>query len=175
MVEIVNISAGGDIHREVDLEELSETLDLPMNEFDEEANRLLLRYRTGGEMLILFRTGKYILRGGDSYDGCYEARDKFYEILVDCGLLDDTDDIDFRIQNVVCTEDLGKTVELELLAPELGLKYVDYEPEQFPGLVYRPPERDYTMMIYSSGKLIITGAPSEEVAEQAMEEFWEHI
>lgn len=175
MVEIVNISAGGDIHREVDLKELSEELDLSMVEFDEEANRLLLRYRTGGPMLILFRTGKYILRGGDSYDGCYEARDKFYEILVDCGLLDDTDDIDFRIQNVVCTEDLGKTVELELLAPELGLKYVDYEPEQFPGLVYRPPERDYTMMIYSSGKLIITGAPSEEVAEQAMEEFWEHI
>lgn len=175
MVEIVNISAGGDIHREVDLKELSDELELPMVDFDENANRLLLRYRTGGPLLILFRTGKYILRGGDSYDGCYEARDKFHEILVDCGLLNDTNNIDFQIQNVVCTEDLGMTVELELLAEELGLNYVDYEPEQFPGLVYRPPDRDYTLMIYSSGKLIITGAPSEEVAEQAMVEFQEYV
>ena len=66
MVEIVNISAGGDIHREVDLKELSDELELPMVDFDENANRLLLRYRTGGPLLILFRTGKYILRGGDS-------------------------------------------------------------------------------------------------------------
>jgi transcription initiation factor TFIID TATA-box-binding protein len=175
MVEIVNISAGGDLHRELDLKTVRDAVDLAFVDYDDTANRVLLRYEEGGALLILFRTGKFILRGGDSYEGCYEARNTFYKILEDYGVVNSPEEIDFSIENVVCVGDLGREVDLSDLAVELGLDYTEYEPEQFPGLVYRPPDCDPTMNIYGTGKLTITGSQTVEEAEDAMSKLREKI
>ncbi|SNR49758.1 TATA-box-binding protein [Halorubrum vacuolatum] len=175
MVEIVNISAGGDIHREVDLEAVRDAVDLALVDYHDTVSRLLLRYEEDGPLFILFRTGKFILRGGDSYEGCYEARDTFYEILEDYGVIDSTEGIDFNIENVVCVGDLNQELDLSDLAVVLGLDYTEYEPEQFPGLIYRPPDCDPTMNIYGTGKLTITGSRTVEEAEDAMDRLRERI
>lgn len=168
MVDIVNISAGGDLHREIDVEEVRDTVDLAFVDYNETVNRLLLRYEEDGALLILFRTGKFILRGGDSYDGCYEARDTFYEVLSNHGVIDSTENVDFDVENIVCVGDLGEEVDLSDLALELGLDYTEYGPEQFPALIYRPPDSDPTMNIYSTGKVTITGCRMVETAEDTM-------
>jgi len=51
----------------------------------------------------------------------------------------------------------------------LGLKNIEYEPEQFPGLVYRVIEPDVVVLMFGSGKAVITGATSVEDAEIALE------
>jgi transcription initiation factor TFIID TATA-box-binding protein len=42
-----------------------------------------------------------------------------------------------EVTNIVVTTELESTILLEALAVELGLESVEYEPEQFPGLIYR--------------------------------------
>ena len=48
----------------------------------------------------------------------------------------------------------------------LGLENVEYEPEQFPGLVYRIKQPKVVVLIFSSGKLVITGGKSPEECEE---------
>ena len=111
---------------------------------------------------------RYILRGGDTYEQCFKARDNFLELCLDRGIIKSPDETEFKIKNVVCVGDLEQEVDLSRLIIALGMEYVECEPEQFSGLVYRPLNRHYTMMIFHSGKVIITGTRDENEAERAM-------
>lgn len=175
MVEIVNISAGGDLKREVDLKGFADDVDLPVADYDEENGWLLLRFEEGGSLIILYRTGKYILRGGDTYEQCFQARDDFLELCQNMGLILSSDETEFEIKNVVCLGDLEQGVNLSNLSVALGMNNIEYEPEQFSGLVYRPENRHSTLMIFHSGKVIITGNKDENEAERAVSELIEQI
>lgn len=72
-----------------------------------------------------------------------------------------------EIVNVVTTPDLGDGVDLELA--ELSLSDVMYEPEQFPGLIYRMGEPKVVFLIFASGKLVCTGGKSEALVHEAVE------
>lgn len=85
------------------------------------------------------------------------------------GIVSDIENTEFGVENVVCLGDLGREVDLSSIMVVLGLENSEYEPEQFSGLVYRPPQRKYTMMIFYSGKVIITGTKNEEEAKGAMD------
>jgi len=75
--------------------------------------------------------------------------------------------LEITVQNMVSTADLGKYVDLEEAA--YVLDNIMYEPEQFPGAVYRMAEPKVVILIFSSGKLVITGAKSEEQVYEAVE------
>jgi len=74
------------------------------------------------------------------------------------------------VQNIVSSADLGESLNLNAIAIGLGLETIEYEPEQFPGLVYRLAEPDVVILLFGSGKLVITGAKIHEEAEAALEE-----
>ena len=62
------------------------------------------------------------------------------------------DDPTVTIQNIVSSGDLGATLNLNVIAIGLGLEDVEYEPEQFPGLVYRLDNPDVVILLFGSGK-----------------------
>lgn len=64
------------------------------------------------------------------------------------------------MNNIVATSDIELRIPLEVLALEFGVEEVEYEPEQFPALVYRPP--DHVVLIFSSGKILVTGLTTME-------------
>jgi transcription initiation factor TFIID TATA-box-binding protein len=66
------------------------------------------------------------------------------------------------IQNIVATSDLGGELNLSEVAIALGLENVEYEPEQFPGLVYRLKEPKVAMLLFGSGKIVCAGARKTE-------------
>jgi transcription initiation factor TFIID TATA-box-binding protein len=70
------------------------------------------------------------------------------------------------VQNLVCTAELGGSLNLNALAIGLGLENTEYEPEQFPGLVYRPSEADSVILLFGSGRVVITGSPDLDSAEK---------
>jgi len=74
---------------------------------------------------------------------------------------------EFQIQNVVCTAELSDHLNLNLnaLAIGLGLEKTEYEPEQFPGLIFRPSSSSCTILIFSSGKVVIAGVRDEQTAQ----------
>ncbi len=65
---------------------------------------------------------------------------------------------EITVQNMVATVDLGARLKLDSIAITLGLENVEFEPEQFPGLVYRVRDPKVVMLIFSSGKVVCTGA-----------------
>lgn len=74
---------------------------------------------------------------------------------------------EFQITNIVFVSDLGTDIKLNELAITLGLENVEYEPEQFPGLVYRLNQG--VILIFSSGRLVLTGFINIEDAKQAFD------
>ena len=80
---------------------------------------------------------------------------------------------EIEIVNVVATIDLGERVDLEI-ADDL-LENVMYEPEQFPGLIYRMQEPKAVFLIFASGKVVCTGARSEVQVHEAVEKLYEML
>jgi transcription initiation factor TFIID TATA-box-binding protein len=74
------------------------------------------------------------------------------------------------VQNIVTSADLGRKLNLNAIAIGLGLENIEYEPEQFPGLVYRLEDPDVVALLFGSGKLVITGGKRPEDAEHAVDE-----
>lgn len=64
---------------------------------------------------------------------------------------------DVNVTNIVCSYDMGKSINLNKVVITLQLENIEYEPEQFPGLVYRIADPKIVALLFSSGKIILTG------------------
>lgn len=170
MVEVVNIVGTGQIPSELDLFQLAKDIDLhQVNHQIQSGQGLYLKFSEDSPTVILATAGKYIITGADSLEEVDETQEQLFELLNSLGINTDGG-VGISINNVVCTHELGRDVNLGSLAVALGFERVEYEPEQFPGLIFRPSELDAVLLIFSSGKLVITGVQSKETAETALEE-----
>ena len=157
----------GNLGHELDLDVLIESLE---SEFDIETNRhsnstVTIRLEEEGPAITLYRTGSYQIRGTKDRATLFEANERLQQHLDSIGL-DIKSDI-FTQNNAVYLVDFKQEVVLERLAIHLGLEDVEYEPEQFPGVIYRPIETGTVNLVFSSGKAIISGTTSDEIAEKA--------
>jgi transcription initiation factor TFIID TATA-box-binding protein len=166
MVEIVNIVASGSLGIELDLENVYRDIG-PIGEYDpNKYPGMYFRFEENAPLITLYRTGKYIVTGADSKEEAYSMRDRFLSLLAEREMIESPDDEWFRIQNLVCTAELGESLNLNALAIGLGLEKTEYEPEQFPGLIYRPSGADSVVLLFASGRVVITGSPDLDAAEQ---------
>ena len=69
---------------------------------------------------------------------------------------------EISIQNIVASSDLQTILNLNAIAIGLGLENIEYEPEIFPGLVYRVDSPKVVILIFSSGKVVVTGGKTPE-------------
>ena len=72
-----------------------------------------------------------------------------------------------KIQNIVVSADLHATVDLYALSKEV--KAVDYEPEQFPGAIFRITEPKAVIILFKNGKMICTGTSTEANIKKILE------
>ena len=166
MVEIVNVVGSGSLDAEFDLERVAADIG-SIAEYDpDKYPGMYLRFAEDAPLITVYRTGKYIVTGADSKEEAQTIRERFLDLLADNGMITAPDDEWFRIQNLVCTAELGESLNLNALAIGLGLESTEYEPEQFPGLIYRPSEADSVVLLFASGRVVITGSPDLNVAEQ---------
>ncbi|MFC7028512.1 TATA-box-binding protein [Halomicroarcula sp. GCM10025324] len=167
-VEIANIVGSGDLGVELDLEALEGDLSTPHLEYDpSNYHGLYIRLEEGGPLITVYRSGKYIISGCPSEAVLRTTNDGFLRTLTDLGVIEEAAETGFTVQNVVCTATLGEMVSLNALSIGLGLEVTEYEPEQFPGMVYRPEGIGAVMLVFANGKLVITGAKNVETAESA--------
>ena len=78
-----------------------------------------------------------------------------------------------RIENVVASTSLGGELDLQAIA--LALKGAEYEPEQFPGLIYRLKEPKTATLLFRSGKVVCTGARKPEDIDVAVTKITEEL
>jgi transcription initiation factor TFIID TATA-box-binding protein len=115
-----------------------------------------------------------LFTGAGSTDSIVEAYENVREELVDAGLESIKSAEEIEIQNIVSTLKLENGIDLNHLVIDLGIENVEYEPEVFPGLVYKT-EDGPVALIFSSGKVVITGAVSTEEILSAAEKIRELI
>lgn len=172
VIDVVNISSVGYLGTEIDLPTLVDDLELPVATYDETKNAAFLRFSEGGNLIILYTSGSYIHRGGADVDHMCSMNDRFIELLSDAGIPVDEEPA-FEIKNVIGVGDLGNPLDLGRLAIALGLEESEYEPEQFPAVIYKPEQSGVTMLLFSTGKVVTTGgrtATEDAEAFLALEE-----
>ncbi|MEM0372399.1 MAG: hypothetical protein QXO69_00955 [archaeon] len=81
--------------------------------------------------------------------------------------------ISFDIQNIVASANLN--VELDLYAIAREVDNVEYEPEQFPGAILKLKEPKTSLLLFKNGKLICTGATSENEVSKAIHKAYDMI
>lgn len=90
-------------------------------------------------------------------------------------VIEEPEDKWFAVQNQVCTGEIDQNLNLNALAIELGLEKTEYEPEQFPGLIYRPDGAKGVVLLFAMGKVVITGCRSIESAEEIFADLIETV
>jgi len=70
------------------------------------------------------------------------------------------------VQNIVSSANLGKKIDVETAADLM--ENIMYEPEQFPGAVYRMNDPKTVLLLFSTGKIVITGAKKEKQVFEAV-------
>jgi len=120
---------------------------------------LVFRLKRPKTATLIFRNGKMVCTGAKSEKLARRAvRNVVKELKKSGFIINKVPDV--VIQNMVATAHLGGNVDLEAAADILD--NIMYEPEQFPGAVYRMDEPKVVILIFTTGNIVITGARSEE-------------
>jgi len=167
-IDIANAVGSGDLNTELALDALEADLTTPYVEYDpSNYHGLYLRPEENGPLITVYRSGKYIVSGCSSFEELHRTNDSFVDEFNELGIAEDGQNTGFSVQNVVCTGNLETGVQLNTLSISLGLESIEYEPEQFPGLIYRPADFDAVLLIFANGKVVITGSKDLATAESA--------
>jgi transcription initiation factor TFIID TATA-box-binding protein len=156
---IQNVISTFNIGRNIDLKDVSHRA--RNSEFNPRRfNGLIMRIRSPHSTALIFKSGKIVCTGTKSITESKLASRKFARIIQKLGYKFDSL-VDFKIQNLVASADIKSRINLDLL--KLFCKNsCHYEPELFPNLVYNMIEPKVVLLIYTSGKLVITGAKTIE-------------
>lgn len=72
----------------------------------------------------------------------------------------------FKIENIVASADLQ--LDLDLYSIAFKVYDVEYEPEQFPGAIFKMKDPKSSLLLFKNGKIICTGCKSEKGVQQAL-------
>jgi len=163
-LRIENIVASVDLFASLDLEKVIEIC--PHSKYNpEEFPGIICRFDEPKVALLVFSSGKLVVTGAKSVDNIQAAVSKLVEMLSKIGTkFGRAPEID--IQNMVFSGDLKMEFNLDAVA--LVLPNCEYEPEQFPGVIYRVKDPKAVILLFSSGKIVCSGAKSEHDAWEAV-------
>ncbi len=170
-IKIENIVASATLGKSIDLAKVAPALENVEYNPDQFPG-LVYKLKKPKTAALIFGSGKFVCTGAksieDSKYAIKTAVDKMRTLDSDI-----PEDFEIKIQNIVASADLGKTLNLEAIAMEL--ENTEYEPEQFPGLVYRLDEPKVVLLLFGSGKVVCTGAKNSEDAKLGVERTMEKL
>ena len=156
-VKIENVVASTDIKKTISLDRLLQVLE--SSEYEpEQFPGLVYRLTEPKVATLIFRSGKIICVGARSTNAAKEALKKTVKAIKRIGVRVNENAIKVKIENIVVSVDLERELNLDQLA--FKLEESEYEPEQFPGLVYRIPDPKVAFLLFSSGRVVCAGAKS---------------
>jgi transcription initiation factor TFIID TATA-box-binding protein len=157
-ISIENVVASATLNQKVDLNAVVKGY--PGVEYrPEQFPGLVFRLKRPKTATLIFNSGKMVCTGAKSEKEARRAVMKVIKELKKGGIIIISKP-ELKIQNIVASGILGGLVDLEKAAYTLG--HSMYEPEQFPGLIYRMAEPKVVILLFASGKLVCTGAKKEE-------------
>jgi transcription initiation factor TFIID TATA-box-binding protein len=157
VIHIQNIVASAALNQRISLTKIVERF--PFAEYSPRVfPGLVFRLKKPKTATLIFETGKMVCTGAKSEKEAIQAVNKVTRELKSHGIpLEHKPEI--KIQNIVASAELNGEIDLENVVYKL--KRVMYEPEQFPGAVFRMDDPKVVFLIFSAGKLVCVGAKRE--------------
>ncbi|BCU68342.1 TATA-box-binding protein [Sulfolobales archaeon HS-7] len=168
---VENIVATVSLEQGLDLYAMERSV--PNVEYDpDQFPGLIFRLENPKVTSLIFKSGKMVVTGAKSTDELITAVKRIIRTLKKYGI-NITGRPKIQIQNIVASANLHLIVNLDKAA--YLLENIMYEPEQFPGLIYRMFDPRVVLLIFSSGKMVITGAKSEEEVVKAVRKIFDKL
>jgi transcription initiation factor TFIID TATA-box-binding protein len=162
---IQNIVASVALNQRIDLQKIVEKF--PHTEYNPSVfPGLVFRLKKPKTATLIFGTGKMVCTGAKSEKESRRAVEKVVKELRSQGIQIKEKPV-VTIQNIVASAALGGEIDLESLVYKLDR--IMYEPEQFPGAVYRMADPQVVFLVFSAGKLVCVGAKKEEQVYEAVD------
>lgn len=157
-IKIQNIVASAALNQRISLKAIVEKF--PHAEYSPKVfPGLVFRLKKPKTATLIFETGKMVCTGAKSEKEAIQAVNKVTKELKNHGIKI-VNKPEIKIQNIVASAELNGEIDLENVVYKL--KRVMYEPEQFPGAVFRMDEPKVVFLIFSAGKLVCVGAKKEQ-------------
>ncbi|MFA9495159.1 MAG: TATA-box-binding protein [Candidatus Bathyarchaeota archaeon] len=131
---------------------------------------LVFRLKRPKTATLIFSTGKMVCTGAKSEKLAKSAVHKVVRELKKNGIVVLGKPV-IIIQNIVASANLQRKVDLETATDVMD--NVMYEPEQFPGLIYRMADPKTVLLVFTSGKIVCTGGKSEEIVHESVNKLYE--
>ena len=163
-VGIVNIVVSTALEHDIPLEKMAATLS--NTEYNpEQFPGLVIRIKDPKTSALVFSSGKIVCTGAKTIEKVEESIKQIIKQLEKINI-QITIKPKIKIQNVVASGDIYKALNLNELA--MQLENTEYEPEQFPGLVYKLIDARATFLLFSNGKIVCTGTRGQEEVDKAV-------
>ncbi|MGV9203909.1 MAG: TATA-box-binding protein [Promethearchaeia archaeon] len=153
----------------VDIEEKIDLVQITRKYADVEYNPerfpgLIMRITEPKATILIFTTGKMVVTGLRKASEAGSVVSKVIKRIKKAGIK--LPEPEITIQNIVASGDLHSFIDLNMAA--IIMEYAMYEPEVFPGLIYRMQDPKTVFLIFSTGKIVCTGAKNEEMVREAV-------
>ncbi len=164
-LKIQNIVATTSLGKDVPLTKLAKTI--AGTEYNpEQFPGLVLRVKEPKSAVLVFSSGNLVCTGTKSIAQVKLVIEQVIKTLKKINVKI-TDKPKITVQNIVASGSINVNLNLNYLA--LELENTEYEPEQFPGLVYKLIEPNATFLLFSNGKLVCTGTKNKDQLEDSMD------
>jgi len=168
-IRVVNIVVSTSLEHDIPLEKMAAVL--PNTEYNpEQFPGLVIRIKEPKTSALIFSSGKVVCTGAKSLDKVEESIAQIIQSLKKINIEIKIKPV-ITVQNIVASGQIGMDLNLNKLA--MKLDNTEYEPEQFPGLVYKLMEAKATFLLFSNGKIVCTGTKSEAEVHKAVDKLIE--
>lgn len=164
-VTLVNIVGTTSLEHDIPLEKMAATL--PNTEYNpEQFPGLVIRIKDPKTSALIFSSGKVVCTGAKNLEELDQCLKKIIKSLEKINIKIKITPV-ITIQNMVASGNIGMDLNLNVLA--MKLDNTEYEPEQFPGLVYKLRAAKATFLLFSNGKIVCTGTKSEDEVHKSID------
>jgi len=163
-INVVNVVASASLDQKIDLLAILKVF-RNVEYRPKQFPGLVFRLKRPKTATLIFGSGKMVCTGAKSEKMARRAVNKVVRELKNNGIII-LGKPKITIQNMVASANLHGSIDLETAADIL--ENVMYEPEQFPGLIYRMADPKTVLLLFASGKLVCTGAKSEEMVYESI-------
>lgn len=170
-IKVVNIVVSTSLEHDIPLEKMAATLS--NTEYNpEQFPGLVIRIKEPKTSALIFSSGNVVCTGARSMEKVHESIKKIIKSLEKINVKIKIEP-KIIIQNIVASGSVGMDLNLNVLA--MKLENTEYEPEQFPGLVYKLASAKATFLLFSNGKVVCTGTKSEAEVHAALDKLIENL
>ncbi len=174
LVKIENVVASATLKHGIDLRDVARVFP-KMKYHPDQFPGFVFRLKKPRTAILIFGSGKMVCTGAKSAGEARRALRRVVRRLKNGGIVI-LGRLSTKIQNIVASANLGGTIDLVRLYESQRLdERMMYEPEQFPALIYRMKEPRAVILLFSSGKLVCTGAKKEEDVYRAVDQLRQRL